>query len=100
MNNPLEEEVSAIIREVGNQLFTAYLEKFSQIFNEHGLGDERQSIPLEALRGIAEAFANASGYRIVLQAEVVEPIKGEADTIRIVGHRDVASAAPLWSRSL
>jgi len=49
---------------------------------------------LEAFTGIAQALADAPGYRIVLQVDLVEPVVGEPGTERIVGYHEVASAEP------
>jgi len=49
---------------------------------------------LELWRALAQAFADASGYRIVLQAEVLELIDGKPDRHCSAGQREVASANP------
>jgi hypothetical protein len=43
---------------------------------------------------MAQAFADASGYRISLQGAVLKPRDGELIEYRIVGYREVAGTEP------
>ena len=94
MNNPEEEtkDLSAIIKAVGENLFYEYYERFLELFNdfEVGYGHDHPT-PLEIFSGIAQALADVSGYRIVLQVELLEPIAGDPDRLRVVGNQEVAS---------
>jgi hypothetical protein len=86
-------ELSTLIKETGERLFQDYYPKFCETLGELGLFNP-SGLPLELWRAFAQAFADASGYRIVLQAEILEPIDGEPGTYRSVGQREVATADP------
>lgn len=82
-------ELSELIKEIGEKLTAEYHEKFAAVFCEL-----EAPIPIEIWAGIAQALADASGYRIVVQASVVDVIDNKAGYGRIVGYRDVISAEP------
>jgi hypothetical protein len=86
-------ELSTVIKETGEKLFEDYYAKFCEILGELGLFDPI-GFPLELWLAFAQAFADASGYRIVLQAAVLELIDGEPGSYRSVGQREMASADP------
>jgi hypothetical protein len=99
-NSNQAEELSALIKTVRENLFNEYHERFSELFNDFGLGYEYDPTPLEIFAGIAQALADVSGYRIVLQAEVLEPIEGDPNMKRSVGHLAVAHLEPtIFSQS-
>jgi len=87
------QELSNVIKETGERLIEDYYFKFCESLGELGLFDP-SGLPLEIWRAFAQAFADASGYRIVLQAEIIELINGEPGSYRSVGQREVASADP------
>jgi len=93
LNNQIP-ELSNLINETGKKVTETYYLTFSKFLAECGLGEADGPVPLEIWRGIAEAFADSSGYRIVLQAEILEPIDGESLTYRRTGRLEVASADP------
>ena len=61
---------------------------------EVGYGQDHPT-PLEIFSGIAQALADVSGYRIVLQVELLEPIAHDPATSRVVGNQEVASFDPM-----
>jgi hypothetical protein len=83
-------ELSAMLRETGEALTEEYWFKFIDVLAEL----EIQEGPLEIWLGLAHAFSDASGYRVSLQAAMVEPIEGDSNTSRIVGYREVAAVEP------
>jgi len=52
------------------------------------------SVPLEAWMGIAQAIADASGYRVVLEGAVMKELNDNPGTFQIVGHVEIAAAEP------
>jgi hypothetical protein len=58
----LEKELSAMLQETDEHITADYLEIFFEIFEDVKIGPDYPPVPLEILRGIAESFANASGY--------------------------------------
>jgi len=52
--------------------------------------------PLEVCEGIAQASADVSGYRVVLQAALHGPTEGNSDILQTIGHEEVASADPTF----
>jgi hypothetical protein len=92
-NNSKEDiqELSALYEETGRELEEQYQLRFWEILCELGLFEpDHGPVPREIWIGIAQAIADCSGYRLVLQAHILEP-----DTRRTVGHRDMASADPM-----
>lgn len=89
-----EAELADMLAETGEHLTEDYLDVFFEIFDDLKIGHLHPPTPLEIIKGIGQAFANASGYRIVLQTELVRPVEGNPDTFRTVGYRDVAVAEP------
>ena len=87
------QELSTFIKETGEKLFEDYYPKFCKSLGELGLFDP-SGLPLELWRAFAQAFADASGYRIVLQAEILELIDGQPGNYQSVGQREVAKADP------
>jgi hypothetical protein len=88
------QELSTLIKETGEKLFEDYYPKFCESLGELGLFDPG-GLPLELWCAFAQAFADASGYRIVLQAEILELIDGAPGGYRSIGQREVASADPM-----
>lgn len=60
----------------------------------HSELDDKDSIPLEIWVGIAQALADASGYRVNLQAQVIEPDKDAPKRSKLAGLREVVVALP------
>jgi hypothetical protein len=89
-----EAEVSAMSKETAEKLTEDFREAISAALWDLGVGYPQDPVSLQAVEGAAQALADASGYRVVLQAAVVEPIEGEPNMCRIVGQREVAAADP------
>jgi hypothetical protein len=91
------EKLSAVVSEIGEKLTEEYHCKCCKLFDEMGLfelGNENP-VPLEIWIGVAQSLADASGYRVVLQAMITEPLEKDDKTYRIVGQREVANADPM-----
>jgi hypothetical protein len=86
------QELAHMINETGQSIAEQYYHAFFQFLAKLGSFSETDGprpVPLKVWGAIAQAFADSSGYRIVLQAEIHEPIEGEPDCYRTVGHREV-----------
>lgn len=94
VSNELMQELSTLIEETGERIAEDYQFAFFEFLNQINLPDTDCPIPLKRWTAIAQAFADASGYRIDLQAAVFEPVNGEPTSYRAVGHREVASVEP------
>jgi hypothetical protein len=90
----IDDELSSMLQETGEHIIEDYLDIFFEIFDDLKIGPYYPPLPLEVLQGIAEAFADASGYRVILQADVMEPVEGEPDIYRTIGHEDIVVAEP------
>lgn len=93
-----ERELSVLHEEIGNALKDEYYEKFAELFRGLRLFelDNDGPVPLEVWSGIAQAVADASGCRVVLQSHLVETEKDDPDTERIIGYREVAVGDPFF----
>jgi len=87
-------ELSNLIKETGKKVAEDSYDTFFEFLANCGLSDADGPVPLEVWSGIAQAFADASGYRVGLQAEILEPIDGEPPAYRSIGKVEVASADP------
>lgn len=88
------QELAHMINETSQSVAEEYYHAFFQFLAKLGSFSETDGprpVPLKLWAAMAQAFADTSGYRIVLQAVVHEPIEGEPGCYRTVGHRDVAT---------
>jgi hypothetical protein len=90
-------ELSLLIEKTGTEITEEHQSQFSEILQNLGLFSEFAGtgpVPLEAWIGIAQALADASGYRFTLEAAVVESVKDGSRTSLIVGRREIATVEP------
>src|ERR1700745_3367577 len=88
------QELSLLMQETGDDISHEYYCKGSEILGNLGLFSEFESgcpFPLEVWTGVAQARVDPSGYVLILQAAIVEPIKNNPDMMRIVGRREIAT---------
>lgn len=89
------DELDDLIEEVGQSLTERSWEDFNWFLSEElGFSEEYDPIPLEFCMGIAHGLADASGFRVVLQATILEPVEGDPDMLRKAGQREVGAANP------
>jgi hypothetical protein len=90
-------ELSALIEETGDKLTEDYHIRFCKLLDELGLFEEGDGgpVPLEVWRGVARAIADASGYRVLLQAAIVQPNGDDPNVERIIGHREIGICEPM-----
>ena len=88
-------ELSTLIKETSDQIFDDHYSNFCDLLQRAELTAHDCPVPLEVWTGVLQALADASGYRIVLQAEILEPLSDDQNTLRVVGHREIASADPM-----
>jgi len=91
------QEFSLLIKETGGEIMQEYHCQFSEILENLGLFSEFAGtgpVPLEVWTGIAQALADASGYSVILNAEIMEPVEDSPETYRRVGRREIAMVEP------
>lgn len=98
-SNNESDELSALNSEVADDLSDEYYFKVFKVFKfleQAGLSEMHDSdpVPLEAWSGVAQALADVSGYRVILQTTITESVETDHKTYRIIGHREVANADP------
>ena len=93
----LERELSDLNEEVGRALTDAYYDKCIELIDDLGMFelDNDGPEPLEIWAGIAQALANVSGCRVILQSHVIDANREGLDSEKIVGYREVAVGDPL-----
>lgn len=94
VSNELMRELSTLVEETGDRIAEDYYFAFLEFLAKLNLPQNDCPIPLKLWAAIAQAFADASGYRIDLQAVVLEPTDDESTSYRTVGHREVARVEP------
>lgn len=75
-----DEELKDLLQSMTDDLMTHYYSRCFYFLGSMGLHselDDKESIPLEIWAGIAQALADASGYRVNLQAQVFEPVEDD-----------------------
>lgn len=90
----IDTELTRILGQVGEELAEEYCLEFSRIFESVDLGFSREGLPLQAIEGIAQAFADTTGYHVELHADVLVPIDGGPDIFRTIGKCRVSLAEP------
>jgi hypothetical protein len=93
-------ELSALLRGVGEGLKDQFHEKFLKVVGDLGLLLENGPlVPVEVWTGAAQAIADASGCRVILQSHLVETHTDNRDIGKTVGFREIAVLDPLlWIR--
>jgi hypothetical protein len=94
VSDELMQELSALVEETGERIAEDYYFAFFEFLAKLNLPDTDCPIPLKLWTALAQAFADASGYNISLQAAMLEPIDDEPTSYRTVGHREVAGVEP------
>lgn len=89
MGSP-KSEILAMLKRVGEDLTDHYHFEFCEAIEQV----EPDHAPFEVWLGLARAFADACGYRIVMQAAIMETVEGDPKTFRMTGWKDVADAEP------
>ena len=87
-SGPIKETEKKTVVEIVDRYYYAFLEFLTEL----GFSETDGHVPPELWVTIAQAFADTSGYRIVVQAEILEPIKAKTLVYRSVGRREVVSA--------
>lgn len=90
-------ELSLLMKKTGAEITGDYTERFGQILENLGLFSEFAGsvpVPLEVWIGIAQALADASGYFVILETAILEPVNESSGTSRIVDRRETAALEP------
>jgi hypothetical protein len=88
MNNDETKQLEAHWRTLGESVTDEYHDKFADILSNFRF---EESEPLEVWKGIAQALADFSGYRVSLQAAVMEPTNDGPNNLKIVSYREIAA---------
>ncbi len=67
---------------------------FSNALDQLSVSEDSGSFPPEVWTGLAQAMADASGYRVVLQAAVLKVSSEVPNSYETVAHRDVTITDP------
>ncbi len=87
-------ELSILLKETAEEVVGDYYFKFCDALSQLGISEDSGPIPLEVWAGLAQALADASGYRVILQASVLKADPENPQIYQRVAHRDVAIADP------
>ena len=92
-------ELSNLIEDTGAELAEEYYSRIHTFLEKLHLcdWDNYSTNPLEVWKGIAQAIADCSGLRVVLEAAILEPTTEDPTCSTVIGHRQIATADPtLW----
>ena len=87
-------DLQALLTQVRQEIEEQSYEKMFQLLHNLGMS-ESGGVPLETLMGVLRAIADASGYRIALQAATIESLEHDPNMFRITGHREIAVVDPV-----
>ena len=85
-------KLSNMIKETGEAIAEQSYITVLVFLCDVALSESENRVPLRLWKAVAQALADSSSYRIVLQGCVDEPVGGEPGSYRTVGYRDVLSA--------
>jgi hypothetical protein len=93
----LMQDLSALTAEASQSLDAEYYDEFFELLQRLGIFEPGDSVPvpIEIWRALAQAIADQSGYRIVLQATILESVGIEPSSFRALGYREVYFADPM-----
>ncbi len=93
--NSTPDEMRELLLQTGEQLTEDYFFMACDFLDKLDFsGNLGPPIPLLAWEGILQAFADYAGYRIVLQAEILEPVPDTPNRSRLVGHKEILTVEP------
>jgi hypothetical protein len=89
-------ELSNLVKQACETLTEDYYLKFFESLQGVGIFEPGDCVPvpIEIWRALAQVLADQSGYRIVLQAAILEPIDSEPSGYKTAGYREVYVADP------
>jgi hypothetical protein len=91
------QDLSLLMKETGCEVMDKCYGQFSGILENLGLFSEFAGtgpVPLEVWTGIAQALADASGYSVILKAEILERSRDDPETYRSIGKREIVIVEP------
>jgi hypothetical protein len=96
----VQQGLSALIKKTGDEIEEDYDWRFCEVLGKLGLMSEGwggDPVPPEVWTGMARALADASGYHIILQSEILKPIEDSPGIYRSVARHEVAHIEPtVW----
>lgn len=89
-------ELALLVNEIGHKMREKHYRYFTELLTVLGLSEfeSGDAVPLEVWLGLVQAATDASGYKISLQAAVLEPTREDQNQEKIVGYQEIASADP------
>jgi hypothetical protein len=91
----LSKELQDLHNAVGDRIHETCYFKTLEIVEDLGSPELVDgSVPLEAWMGMAQAMADASGYRVVLEASLMKEMDDNPDLFQTVGYVEIAAAQP------
>lgn len=92
-----DRELTEILKSTADDLMLDYYMKCADLLAELGIWSElegKEGIPLEIWTTLAQVLADASGYRLALQATILQPSPYQTNISHVVGYREVAMVEP------
>lgn len=89
-----EHELSALLEETADKVADDHYYLAWESLAELGLSESDGPIPLIVWSAVAQAIADISGFRVVLEATTLAPVDARPNNYRAVGHVEVACAEP------
>lgn len=92
-----DKELANVLENTADDLMLDYYKKCAELLGKLGIWSELEGqggIPLEIWTTLAQVLADASGYRLSLQATILQPSMDKANTWDTVGHREIAVVEP------
>ena len=92
-----DEELAKLLKSTADDLMDDYYLKCVDLLGELDIWSELEDnggTPFEIWTALAQVLADASGYRLALQATILEPSTDQPNISHTIGHREVAVVEP------
>ena len=92
-----DKQLAKILKSTADDLTLDYYMKCADLLAELGIWSElerKEGIPLEIWTTLAQVLADASGYRLALQATILQPSPDQINISHTIGYREVAVVEP------
>ena len=92
-----DKELTKILKSTADDLMLDYYMKCADLLAKLGIWSElegQEGIPLEIWTTLAQVLADASGYRLALQATILQPSPDQINTWHTIGYREIAVVEP------
>lgn len=94
ISNEQIREFSILLNETAEKVVDEYYIRFCDGLHQLCVSEDSAPIPPEVWAGLVQAMADASGYRVILQAAVLKESPENPSRLKVVGYCEITNADP------